>query len=51
MMTLVDVHPLQAGFPLKTKQTPHELWYEGVTYDKFADIAEYVQIAILWMFI
>ncbi|KJA17192.1 hypothetical protein HYPSUDRAFT_46645 [Hypholoma sublateritium FD-334 SS-4] len=31
-----------AGFPLKTEVHPQGLWYDSVTYDDFADVAEYI---------
>lgn len=33
-----------AGLPLKTEANPSGLWYEQITYEKFAEISEYVYL-------
>ncbi|KAF9042906.1 heme peroxidase [Panaeolus papilionaceus] len=33
-----------AGLPLKTRSNRHGAWYEQITYDKWADVANYVYL-------
>ncbi|KAF9472690.1 hypothetical protein BDN70DRAFT_900339, partial [Pholiota conissans] len=47
VINLLPIHWLSqevAGFPLKTEKTQKGQWYEGVTYDRWSDIAEYIYL-------
>ncbi|KAF8958408.1 heme peroxidase [Flammula alnicola] len=47
VINLLPIHWIAqeiAGLPLKTDSNPTGIWYEQITYDKFADIAEYVYL-------
>ncbi|KAF8154674.1 heme peroxidase [Crassisporium funariophilum] len=47
VINLVPIHWISqeiAGLPLKTETNPHGAWYEQTTYEKFAEVAQYIYL-------